>query len=97
MINVNRKSILLLQLAKIKMSTVQHMSITIVDSVKIPRLTNGSLEKMEDTDAENHVVFVRYFRKAVDISHHRVTRIPNLTLTYSMFSDLTFDFRKTLL
>ena len=70
MINVNRKSILLLQLAKIKMSTVQHMSITIVDSVKIPNLTNGSLEKMEDTDAENHVVFARYSRKVIEMRHH---------------------------
>ena len=68
MINVNRKSILLLQLAKIKMSTVQHMSITIVDFVKIPHLTNGSSEKMEDMDAENRVVFVRYYIKVVNIN-----------------------------
>ena len=42
------------------MNTAQHMSIITVDSVRIPRLTNGSLEKMEDMDAESHVDFVRY-------------------------------------
>ena len=59
-IGANHNNALLLQLAKIEMNTVHYLSTTIVDSVKIPRPTNGLLEKMEVTDAENHVVFVKY-------------------------------------
>lgn len=43
---------------KIRTNTALPTFTTIDDSVKIPHQTNGSLEKMEDMAAENHVVFV---------------------------------------
>ena len=46
------------QLVKTKTNTVRHMFTTTADSVKTPQPTNGSLEKKEDMDAENHVDFV---------------------------------------